>query len=231
MQYIPSKRKRGRPRKFQGDEIISIGSKPKEIKSQDEMEDLKKEMAGLKSQLASLIDVGEKKAEEKIVPIDMDKIEKGHILNANERDRIETKIAQLEHQLTHSETSLGREFGKYGGMTECFIKNDAIDKSVLYDRMMHAKYSLQVGTHGKLSDADKNKLFQMKKDIEKELHDTSISLSKQNSPDESIVNEAADYLTKHKKQYETLRVKLKNINKILMPENPNAGNLAYIYPK
>lgn len=229
-EYIPQKRKRGRPRtrKYQGDEIIKFGGKPPVDIPNDEMELLKKEVAELKTQLASMIKVDEKQVE-KVVPIDTKKIEEGNILNINQRDRIETKIAQLEHQLDHAETPIGSASGKHGGVAECFMKNDVMDKRVIYDRLMHARYSLQVGTHGKLSDSDKNKLFQDKKDIEKELMETSPSLSKQNSSNESVVNETAAYLTKHKEVYEKMRVKLKNINKILDPENPEAGSLTYLY--
>ena len=229
-EYVPQKRKRGRPRKYQGDEIITIGGKTPNDKPNDEMELMKKELAEVKTQLASLIDVGEKKVE-KVVPLDMKKIEEGNILNIDQRDRFETKIEQLEHQLNHKETAIGSGSGKHGGVAECFTKNDCMDKRVIYDRLMHAQYSLQVGTHGKISDSDKNKLFQDKKDIEKELMETSPSLSKQNSSDESVLNDTVAYLTKHKEVYEKMRVKLKNINKILDPNNPDAGSLTYLYQK
>lgn len=235
MEYVPSKpkgkRKRGRPRKFQGDEVISIGGKPEENVSRADMQLLQKEIAELKTQLSSLIDVGEKKAEIKNVPIDMKKIETGNIMNINERERVEAKIEGLRNQLENKETTIDRAYGKDSGMTECFIKNDCIDKRVIHDRLMHAYYTLQVGTHGNLSATDKNKLYRMKADIEKELKDTLPSLSKQNSADEKVLDETATYIARHNTQYNHLRVKLKNINKILDSENPNAGSLMYLLAK
>lgn len=233
MEYVPSKpkRKRGRPRKFQGDEVISLGGKPEENMSQEDVVLMKKEIAELKTQLASLIDVGEKKEEIKNVPIDMKKIETGNIMNINERERVEAKIERLRSQLENKETPIDRGYGKDGGMAECFVKNDCIDKRVIHDRLMHAHYTLQVGTHGNLSDNDKNKLYHIKTEIEKELRDTLPSLSKQNSEDEKVLNETAIYIAQHNTKYNHLRVKLKNINKILDSENPNAGSLMYLLAK
>jgi len=238
MEYKPRKkkqlkpklgRKRGRPRK---DEYIEIEVSPGEqvIQSTDELEAIKRNIDMLQKQLANLTGVEAAKVET-IQDLDDTKVKRGNILSIDKRNNLEHDIKKYESMLRDKETSLGRAAGSGGGLAECFTNNRRIDKGLVYNKLARAKKALSDGTVGRISASDQQKLGRRKNEIERILKDTLPSLSDCNSSDNSKTDELAHYLIAHGKKYGRMEVELKNINKILEPENPMAGDLRYLWRK
>lgn len=218
-------------RRMKAPAVVEILLNDKElIRSKHELEQMRREKERLQNELNTL---NEKSTEINAVSstIDINKIKTGNIITTQKRESLEREIREYESMLKNKETTLGTSSGNMGGSAECFVRNDKIDKSTVYQKMVRAKRMLSEGTHRKLSSADENKLNRRKKEIEDTLRPTYPSLSDCNSSDNAKTDEIAHYLLKHGEKYGAIIQELKNINKILDPSNPNAGRLTYLRKK
>ena len=218
-------KKRGRPKKSQDYEATLGDSKETDLMR--ERDAYKKQLDEMRSRLDRL--EGAPTKEEEFTPLNMKKIETSSILSASHRNQLVHEIKQYERMLKEKETLINASRAASGGETSCFIRNDRTDRRIIYGKLIKAKRAIDYGTHGKLSEPDRKKLITEKKRLENILGGTFPSHNECNDPKKA--DRLAGYLYKHNKTFGKEIKKLQNINKILDPDNPSAGDLKYLYKK
>ena len=178
---------------------------------------LEKENLRLKKQLED-IDYDKKN-------LSSERLQKIRIASPAELQELRNKLKICESELTNNVEILAKY--KAGMVVK---RNDRIvDKSDVARRMGRIHAALMDSTPTVLSENERDRLYRRKKELEQKLKPMRVSQDDQwNTRDSYTFSDTVNKIVDYQRYNSRYEVELRNINRLLEPDNPLSGNLGYL---
>ena len=226
MEMVP--RRRGRPRKtdlvikptVRNDEIGQALDVDKAKEIADKVSRLEQEKKELQKKLDAI-----ELANKGLTP---ERLSQKTILSADDKKRLEQKIHYCNLMLQGHNEVLSS-----GNGISVESRGDLItDKDLLRSQKVKAEFALKAGLTPEINSSDESRLYTRKKELEDVIRDRRASIGDEwDNRDQYEFSRTVQNKMRYMEECTKLELELKNINKILEPENSNAGNLGYLSPK
>ena len=224
-------RRRGRPRKSENFEMVTGSvNKQESTLSQEAYLELQQKLECLESEKKALQKVVEQN-DMKDRKLDSATLQRINVASLEDVDKLEKKIEQCKRELSGTrETMAGGDIAS--GLTVENRYDKLEDKVAIKIKMLKAQKLLNASKPVDLSDKDKDTLKQRKQELDSTLTDRKSTIGDEwNTKDRYEFARTVQRLSKYNEECARLENELKNINKLLNPNDPMAANLGYLNKK
>jgi len=225
MEMVP--RRRGRPRK------AAYFSPTAEVKPDtatidtDKLAEVSAKIAALETEKAELQKKLER-IEQADKTITSEQLVARNILTQDEKAKVEKQLRYCDLMLQGQNEVMSSAEG-----VSVVSRSDLIqDKDQLKRQKMKAEYILKAGATPELNAREETRLAARKKELEGIIRDRRSSIGDEwDNRDSYEFHRTVKNKVRYMEECTVLEMELKNINRILNPEDSDAGNLGYLSPK
>jgi len=226
MEMVP--RKRGRPRKNKGIEIVADVDKTISSIDPKAMKELAAKLHSLELERNDLRKELETRDQEKegIAP---SQLQQKYVGDVNTIKSVENRILQCQKELSGQ-----REIMEGGNLVpgKLTLENrydKLLDPAEIKRNLVKAKYDLARIKPPEVSSVQKNRLLRRKKELEVLLKQRRSSIGDQwDTRDTYKFRRTVNALSKYNQECKKYEIELRNIRVILEPDNPMARDLSYL---
>ena len=221
-------RRRGRPRKITAPlEMIVGGEKQQETLSEGNYLELQKKLEVLENEKKQL----QKELEDKSLEgkgLDSESLQRRSIATKGDVAKLQQKIETCKRELSGNREVM--EGGNIAaGLTVENRYDKLVDKDAIKIKMLRTQRQLAAAKQIDLTAVEKDRLLERKRELDNNLGKRQSEIGDEwNTKDGYEFAKTVHRLSKYNEECSRLEQELKNINKILNPDDPFAGNLGYL---